>query len=96
MYVMEGGPHRPEMLLWLELPTDLIIGMHIVDPKKPVSFGDVLQHTLARPMAGPPRTPNRIRVADARLAEEARDVVGDAIPIEIAPTPEVDLVIAHM
>ncbi len=96
LYVMEGGPRRPEMILWLELPTELIVGMHVIDPKEPLSFGEILRHALARPIAGAPRTPDRIRVAEARLAEEAREVVGDAIAVEVAPTPEVDVVVARM
>jgi hypothetical protein len=96
VYVTEGGPHRPEMILWFELPTELIVGMDIVDPKNPISFGDALGRTLARPMAGPARAPDRVRVATVDLAEQVRAVVGDSIPIEVAPTPEVDNVVDHM
>ena len=42
-YVTEPEPYRPEMILWLELPEDLIVASTLLDPEgPPVSFGDTL------------------------------------------------------
>ena len=95
-YVMEGDPYRPEMVLWLELPADLIVGSAIRDPKAPpLSFTQTLLDSIERPMVGSPRRPTRVRVADPELAAELRHAkVG--VDVVVAPTPELDAVIAQM
>jgi hypothetical protein len=95
-YVTEGDPYRPEIILWLELPNDLVVGHMIIDPKGPlVSFGETLLHAMAMPMVGPPRRPARIRVADARLADEVQKTAPD-IDVVVEPTPELDRLLALM
>jgi hypothetical protein len=95
-YVTEGGPFRPELILWLEMPEELILNGTIVDPRSPeVSFAEALARAMEAPLVGPPRRPGRIRVEDRRLAEE----IGGAargIEVVVAPTPEVDRVLRHM
>lgn len=80
---------RPEVILWLELPGDLLIGSTLVDPRKPVSAADSLEEAMKRPAGQSPRRPARIRVADERMAAELRSAAG-AIPIAVAPVPELD------
>ncbi len=96
MYVTEGSPYRPELILWLEIPADLVVGYMLLDPREPpVSVTDALLDALRNPMAGPPRRPRRIRIADDALAVELREVVPD-IEVVVAPTPELEGVLAHM
>jgi len=78
---------RPDVLLWLELPTGVIVGSALTDPRQPVSLGQSLQDAMQDPLAGSPRRPSRIRVADQRTADELRAVAA-GIPIVVAPVPE--------
>jgi len=95
-FVMEGEPYRPEMILWMELPTGLVVGHHLADPKEPADVGSILVAAMERPIAGPPRRPGRIRVASADLAASVRRAVGEAIEVVVAPTPELNDVLEHM
>jgi len=96
VYITAGAPYRPEMVLWLELPEDLIVGHEVIDPKgPPVSFAETLRRAMASPMAGPPRRPRRIRVAEAHLAAELRGAIPD-MEVVVAATPELDAVMAAM
>lgn len=95
-FVTEGQPYRPEMILWLEMPDELILNGTMIDPKAPdVSFSEALVKAMESPMVGPPRRPGRIRVADRGLAEEIRHAPA-GIEIVVAPTPEIDRVLHHM
>jgi len=95
-YVLEPAPFRPELVLWLELPEDLIVGHQFIDPSgPPLAFGETLAEAMASPLAGPPRRPQRIRVADTLLADEVRAAAPDA-EVVVAPTPELDRVLRLM
>ena len=50
----------------------------------------MLREALAQPAAGAPRRPDAIRVADSVIAAEVRAAVQGAIPVTVAPTPELD------
>ncbi len=79
--------------MWFELPSELVLGFSMIDPtKSPPSFSDTLRGVLSSPLAGPPRRPTRVRVADQALAAEARAAFGDAggTEVVVAPTPELD------
>jgi hypothetical protein len=78
-----------DVVLWLELPSGLMVGTKLIETREPVSLATTLDETMAQPAAGPPRRPARIRVPNARMAKELRDVAG-GIPIFVAPTPELD------
>jgi hypothetical protein len=90
-----GNTYRPEIALWMEHPSALVVGQELVEPgDAPGLVGRALRKALSHPLIGPSRRPARIRVDDAALVDEVREVVGAAIPIEIAPTPEIDALIA--
>jgi hypothetical protein len=90
-------PYRPQIALWLELPEGLIVGQELTAPGGGGgALGRALSVALERPLAGSPRRPSRIRVADADLAAEVRAFVGDEVPIRVAPTPELDEVLESM
>jgi hypothetical protein len=78
-----------DVVLWLELPSGLMIGTKLIDTREPVSFATTLEETMQHPAAGPPRSPARIRVPNTQKAKELRDVAG-GIPIFVAPIPELD------
>lgn len=95
-FVTEGTPYRPDLILWLELPDDLILFASLSDPKEtPTSFGETLLQAMRAPLAGPPRKPQRVRVADPHLAAELRRLLPEVQIIE-APTPELNRVLEHM
>jgi hypothetical protein len=90
-------PYRAQVALWLELPEGLIVGLELTAPADAEgALGRALSAALERPRIGPVRRPSRIRVADVDLAAEVQAIVGDGIPIRVAPTPELDEVLEHM
>ena len=95
-FVTEGEPYRPELIVWIDLPSGLVVGHHLQDPKTPVEFGATLTAAIERPLVGPPRRPARIRVATSGLAESVRRAVASDIEIVVAPTPELDEVLEAM
>jgi hypothetical protein len=96
--VREGGEDtRPHLVLWLELPSGLVVGQSVAAPAEwEGSLARALEEAFAEPLIGQPRRPAAIRVADATLAREVREVVGDAIPVRVAPTPEIDLLLRQL
>jgi hypothetical protein len=81
----------------MENPPGLVIGQEMIAPEEVEgAVARVLLDALERPLAGSPRPPDSIRVADASLAAEVRAAIGDAIPIEVAPTPELDVFLEAM
>jgi hypothetical protein len=75
----------------------LIVGQEVVAPEDTDgAVARVLLAAMERPLAGPPRRPDRVRVADASLAAEVRAALGDTTPIEVAPTPEFDALLQAM
>ena len=89
-YVMEKEPYRPEIIVWLEVPTLLIVGSGVIDPREPSeNAGSVLSRAISAPMAGSPRRPTRVRVQDSRLADEVRELFPE-MEIVIGPTPEIE------
>nr|VFJ65567.1 MAG: Protein of unknown function (DUF2384) [Candidatus Kentron sp. FM]VFJ65739.1 MAG: Protein of unknown function (DUF2384) [Candidatus Kentron sp. FM]VFK15246.1 MAG: Protein of unknown function (DUF2384) [Candidatus Kentron sp. FM] len=97
-FITEGDePIRLEMILWLELPDDFIISHTVIDSREQeqLSFGDTLRMALESPMVGLSRRPERIRVADSRLAAEVREVLPN-VKITVAPTPELNKILDLM
>ena len=59
------------MVVWMELPSELVVANELFDPAE--AEGGLARGLLAameRPLAGPPRRPDTIRVADVSLAAE--------------------------
>ena len=95
-YVGGEQPFRPELLLWLELPDDLVVGQAVVDPRDPaIDLGRSLLDAMQAPGIGPPRRPQRVRVASAALAAEVQ-AAAPGLEVVIAPTPELDRIFADM
>lgn len=96
-YVTEGEPVRPDIVLWFELPAGLVVGAEVVPPDTPLEVvGDVLARAMEQPMEGPPRRPAQIRISDPRLIEVVAPLVGDRHRVRLAPTPELDELIAGL
>ncbi len=98
-FFLEGReePYRPGWVLWLEGPLGLAIGQKMIDPEDAAgAVGRVLRSTLERPLIGPRRRPDAVRVADETLVPEVREALGDGVPIEVAPTPELDAFLDEM
>ena len=90
-------PYRPGLVIWMDANDDLVVGQDVVLPEEcEGAVGRALRASMERPLEGPPRRPERVRIADAGLAEEVCAALGDATPIEIAPTPELDALLALM
>lgn len=93
LYITEPDrpPYRPELILWFELPEGFVVGQAIIDPQEPpISFGQTLRDAMRAPTLGPPRQPQRVRVADAQLAAEVRRALPEIAEVVVAPTPELD------
>lgn len=90
-------PYRPDIILWVELPGEVPVAAAIQDPDAaPLSLARTLLDAFAKPVAGPPRRPQRIRVADAGDAAEVRAAAGPGIEVVVAPTPELATVMEAM
>jgi len=90
-------PYRPELILWIEEPSGLVVGQDVIAPDDAEgALGRALLEAMEGPLAGSPRRPDAIRVADAALAVEVRAAVGAAIPVTVAPTPELDALLQVM
>ncbi|MBI5481904.1 MAG: hypothetical protein HY906_23820 [Deltaproteobacteria bacterium] len=91
----EGEPYRPEALLWLD-DNQLVLGVTTEKPGALLSrASDSLAETMAKPMVGKADAPSSVRVATKELAEALR-AGHPNLEIVIAPTPEVDAVMAVM
>jgi hypothetical protein len=96
-WIDEAGGFQPELLLWLELPSDLIVAAELRDPRRgQPTFARVLRQALTAPAAGPPRRPARIRVAESALALQVRAVAGAKTEVVVAPTPEIDAAVRDL
>ncbi|MFQ5698048.1 MAG: YecA family protein [Myxococcota bacterium] len=90
-------PYRPGLVVWMDVRDGLVVGQEVVAPEKVAgAVGQVLLETLEHPLSGPPRRPDRIRVADAALAAEVREALGNDTPVAVAPTPELDQLLEAM
>lgn len=91
----EGEPYRPEVLLWMTAD-GAIVGNALGKPgEMRLLASDNLRETALRPLLGPPRSPTRVRVASAELAEALR-AGHPGLEVVCAPTPEIDAAMASM
>ena len=86
---------QPDVVVWLEMPSGVVVGTTVIDPRRTLSFGETLDRAMRRPLKGPPRRPARIRVPEARLETELGDAA-TGIPVVVAPVPELDAVYLRM
>lgn len=89
-YVREGEPYRPNLVLWLELPSGLVVGSNVVPPDSAWPLAATLRTALERPTPGAAREPDSLRVADPAAEAELRHAFRTRFPVEVAPTPELD------
>jgi len=87
----EATPYRPTFVAWIEVPEGLVVANGLAKPtEERGALGRTLAEAMQSPLVGPARRPSSIRVADSELAAEVKTIVGDMIPVTIAPTPELD------
>ena len=90
-------PYRPDIVLWLELPEGSIVGQAVVTPEDTGgAVARTLRSALTQPLVGAPRRPDLIRLAADAAAAEVRAEVAGTIPVNVAPTPELDELLDHM
>ncbi len=100
-YAFDGGePYRPAALLWVETGSGLIVGCELLHPREALGRAAGLFMESARaPLAGKPRVPERVRVAEPELLAALEGRIG-GVPLVQSDTPELDTVaesfIAHM
>jgi hypothetical protein len=88
---------RPEAVIWAEYPTDLIVGFTLLIPESPpVAVSNTLREAMKRPLEGPPRRPDRVRMADADLAAEIATDFEGTLDVVVGPTPELDAILKTM
>lgn len=94
-YVQDREPaYRAMGVFWLDASDGCIVGTNLVAPDEvDGQVGAVLAGAMAQPMVGPPRRPDRVRVATAAMADEVRAVLGDRATITVAATPELQMVL---
>jgi len=83
-------PYRPSLVVWMELPSGLVVGQSLAPEVKEGDVGRTLVEAMKEPLVGPPRRPRRIRVADPSFVQEIQKAVGEGARIEVAPTPELN------
>lgn len=81
-------PARPDVVVWLDATHDQLL---VLDLAEPDPSGFELAEYLVAALEKPPRVaPTLVRVANRTMAEQIRGVLPAGIPIEVAPTPELD------
>ena len=79
----------PRVAIWLELPEGLVVGTE-VESTESDALVNALRAALTEPLAGPPRRPDALRVADDRMADAVRFALAGEIPVVTGATPEID------
>ena len=80
------------MVVWLQLPEDLIVAYDLVGAGEDASVATALRRALEVTGA----SPRQMRVGDELLASEIRAAFGDRFDVRVAPTPEVDALFANL
>ena len=95
MFREAGEIVQADVVLWMEMPSRLLMATTLIDPRKPASFADVFEEVMRTVNAGSLPRPVSIRVPSDRLAKELRRVAG-GMPVTIEPLPELDAVFAEL
>ncbi len=84
----EGRPVRPCVLMFMRMPSRMVLPPHMVPVQGPEAVREAFELALAECAAPPPR----VRVASPKLARWLGETIGQEIETEIvlAPTPELD------
>jgi hypothetical protein len=91
----EGEPYRPEALFWMGAE-GAVLGSTVGKPGEVLGLAsNSLRDTIVRPIWGQPHSPERVRVASPELASALRDG-HPGLDVVLAPTPEIDAVLAAM
>jgi hypothetical protein len=94
--IREGNErYQPDAVLWMEMPSRMLITAKLVDPRKPVSFAEIFEEAMRTAGDGVPLRPASIRVPEDSLARELRHAAA-GIPVTVAPVPELDRVFADL
>ena len=94
LYITEPQPFRPDLVVWLDIESGKIVSSEVTEP--PASMATLVASLLKALGEGTVKRPDRIRVADTAMADAIRPVLSAAIALEIAPTPELTLVVEDM
>jgi hypothetical protein len=79
---------RPDLALWLDLATGLVVRARVMEPGSTDAFVASLREAMEAPaVPGLPR-PRRVRVEDPELAAALRRSFGAELEVEVGPTPE--------
>ncbi|MCP5043788.1 MAG: hypothetical protein GY944_22395, partial [bacterium] len=93
----DGAAFQPEVIVWLELPSELIVGQAMLSPAEAGdALGRVLRTSIESPLAGAPRRPAKIRIADPMQRSSVEQAVDQDVPVTVAPTPELDALFEEM
>ncbi|RMG42735.1 MAG: hypothetical protein D6718_13405 [Acidobacteria bacterium] len=91
-------PWHPWVVFWLELPSGKILYHDLLPPDQAegaVAAG--LRQLIADlPSSAKRRLPDRIRVETDRIAREVRAIAGSGVEIVVAPSPELDELLADL
>ncbi len=96
VYITEAEPFRPTLLVWVEVSTGFVVAHRMLDRSGQGSLGELLREAMQSPLVGPPRRTERVRVASDALAAEVRAELDGSIALEVAATPEIDVLVAGM
>jgi len=90
--VIEHGVRtRAEVAIWIIQPGGLVVNTTVgYAPMPPDAVANALTETLELPLA--PGNALRVRVADPAVADAVRRQLGDAVPVVVAPTPDLDAI----
>lgn len=90
-------PSRPCFVLWLDVSSGEIVGQDVVAPEEAhEALTTSLLEAIDAPLAGAPRRPARVRVCDPLQAEAVRSALSGRAQVEVAPTPELDLLFQEL
>jgi len=91
VFVDDGGvPRRPELLVWVQMPTGIAVAHEVVSEDDGRGLARLLTRSLRQRAHAQIRPPAWLRVAEHATAAELRNELGDRFELRVAPTPELD------
>jgi hypothetical protein len=86
----------PELLVWMEVRSELVVGQHLTLAETvQANLGSLLVSSIEAPLIGLPRRPSHVRVASSQEAESVRAALPD-MEVTVAPIPEIDQLVDMM